>query len=176
MALDLRGTVATGVTAGRPFTVVGAGVTAPGPSATLVPGPTGATTLFDATPLDAIVFEATLVVDPMTAVSELATTVDGMLMGTGMNCGTSTGTGIAIFLTLLTWWWRSFLPSSASSLTVDASALTRRLRSAGAFGALSAATNMPSAMNVANVAADFIVNRKVGSGGGRLVCCSQNGQ
>jgi len=136
VALGLRATVAAGVAAGRPFDFVGAGVTA----TTFVPGET---TLLEAALLATTFVEATLVVEPTTAVLELATTVDGMLMGTGMNCGTSTGTGIAIFLTFLTWWWWSFLPSLASSLTVGTSALIRRPRSAGVFGALSVAATCP---------------------------------
>ena len=149
---NVRGTVAVEFAAGRPITFVGAGVTAASPGATLVPDPT--------TLLEAKVLEATLVAEPKTAVSELATTVDGMLTGTGMNCGTSTGMGIAIFLTFLTWWWWSFLPSSAPSSTAGMSALIRSPRSAGAFGVLSVATNMVSARNVANVAAGFMVNWK----------------
>ncbi|CAI5718241.1 unnamed protein product [Peronospora effusa] len=80
--LDPRVAVGAGVATGRPFAVVGAGVTAADPSATLMRQST-------------------------TAVLEPATTVDRMLTGTGMKCGTSTGTGIAIFLiflTFLTWW------------------------------------------------------------------------
>ena len=157
VALDARVTVGAGVATGRPFAVVGAGVTAAGPSATLLPV---ATTLLEAT-----LVEATLVVESTTAVLEPATTVDGMLTGTGMKCGTSTGTGIAIFLTFftfLTWWWWPFLPSSAFSSTVGISALIRKPRSAGAFGALSAAMKAPSAMIVAKVVADFMVNRKSG--------------
>ncbi|RQM15332.1 hypothetical protein DD237_008045 [Peronospora effusa] len=102
--LDPRVAVGAGVATGRPFAVVGAGVTAADPSATLVPA---ATTLLEAALIEATLVEATLVVESTTAVLEPATTVDRMLTGTGMKCGTSTGTGIAIFLiflTFLTWW------------------------------------------------------------------------
>ena len=54
---------------------------------------------------EAVAPAATLVEEStIAAVLELATTVDGTLIGTGMNCGTPTGTGMAIFLTFLTWW------------------------------------------------------------------------
>jgi len=67
VALDRPIAVAAGVAAGRPRRVVGAGVTAPGPT----PGP--------ATPGPAPA--ATLVEEPTTVVSELATTVDGTADG-----------------------------------------------------------------------------------------------
>lgn len=112
---------------------------------------------------EAVAPAATLVEEPtIVAVSELATTVDGTLIGTGMNCGTPTGTGMAIFLTFLTWWWwwrrrRSFLLSSVVSCTVGVSLSTRSPRSAGAFGTSSEpTTHRLSATKVAKAAADFM--------------------
>ena len=106
VALGCGVTVAAGVAAGLPLAVVGAGVTAPGPGDVAAPVPDDpmapvaapvAATLVEATLVDATLVEVSMTA----AVSELATTVDGTLTGTGMNCGTSTGTGMAIFLTFL---------------------------------------------------------------------------
>ena len=83
------GVVGAGVAVDRPFTVVGAGVTRPKAE--------------PFAPAAAVAVPATAVLDELTtAVFELATTEDGTFTGTGIYCGTPTGTGIAIFVTFLT--------------------------------------------------------------------------